>query len=371
MSTVGKVSRSTVRDVMLREFDSLPEDMPLASAQERMRELGLGAIPVRAPDGRTVGILLMRDIRELGERGADSAGMTASEVCQEIRPVDAEAPLEAAFESLKGQQVGRLPVVENGREVGLLTRGDVLDRFRLERHLGDRISNLVKEISPRDVVMTNSSVSSYFRIGSDAVKCIERALAAAGRDLPRRVLDFGCGHGRVLRILQARFPDAEYAACDIDQDGVEFCARVLGATPFVSDEDPAKVEIEGEYDLIWSGSLLTHLDERRWEPFLGLWRSLLAPDGLAVFSVHGPKCAEDLRDGTRDFGLPPDWIPPLLSAYDETGFGYVDYFGYEEYGISICTPERARARVEGAGLAVVSHDAAAWVDLHDVIACSE
>ena len=45
------------------------------------------------------------------------------------------------------------------------------------------------------------------------------------------MLDFACGHGRVMRTLKAAFPDALLTACDIDRDGVDFCARTFGAAP--------------------------------------------------------------------------------------------------------------------------------------------
>ena len=78
----------------------------------------------------------------------------------------------------------------------------------------------------------------YFEWGQAALRAIEAAIGSAERLLPRgaprsfeRILDFGCGRGRVLRALRTAFPEAELVACDQDPGGVDFCAEVLGATP--------------------------------------------------------------------------------------------------------------------------------------------
>ena len=82
---------------------------------------------------------------------------------------------------------------------------------------------------------------------------------------PPRILDFPCGHGRVLRYLRAEFPQAEITACDLLRDGVDFCAANFGAIPVYSDPDPSRIGLPRDaFDLIWVGSLFTHFDAARW-----------------------------------------------------------------------------------------------------------
>ena len=75
------------------------------------------------------------------------------------------------------------------------------------------------------------TAGGYLFGGTLAVQLIRQCLTAVGTQEVRRVLDFGCGHGRVMRVLRAAFPDAELVACDIDQDAVSFCAETFGARP--------------------------------------------------------------------------------------------------------------------------------------------
>jgi SAM-dependent methyltransferase len=207
----------------------------------------------------------------------------------------------------------------------------------------------------------------YFACGRSALRAVRLALAAAGKADVRRVLDLPCGHGRVLRVLKAAFPHAELHACDLDRGGVEFCARQFGATGIDSVPDPAKVSLPGNYDVIWVGSLLTHLDARRWPGFLDLFRSALAPDGVCVFTAHGRRAAELIRTGRAGYGL-KDPVR-LLGPYHECGFAYVAYPG-EDYGISLSSPAWVTGQLAAvpAGARLLVYLERGWADHQDVVA---
>jgi SAM-dependent methyltransferase len=226
---------------------------------------------------------------------------------------------------------------------------------------------VIKEISPRDA-MFGGDEEVYFEAGRSALECVESALTSAGAARPARILDLPCGHGRTLRALKAGFPDAELIACDIDPDGIGFCARVLGALPVQSHFSPEHVEIPGKVNLIWCGSLLTHLDSFRWDGFLSLFERSLANDGVLVFTTHGRAMAERLGAvSLRDFVRPTD---NLLADYERYGFGYSDYPRTpREYGISLSSPAWVRTLLEQRpGLREVDYMESAW-GMQDVVAC--
>ena len=85
-------------------------------------------------------------------------------------------------------------------------------------------------------------------------------------------------------------------ACDIDHDGVDFCAATFGATPVYGHEDPADIEIDAPYELIWCGSLFTHLPPERWDGFLACSSARSRPGACVVFTTHGRRIAERIRD---------------------------------------------------------------------------
>jgi SAM-dependent methyltransferase len=210
----------------------------------------------------------------------------------------------------------------------------------------------------------------YFTVGRSALEAVRLAMLAGKKEDFRNILDLPCGHGRVLRALKGAFPRAQFTACDLNRAGVDFCVENFGAVGDYSDPEPGKIALKGPYDLIWSGSLLTHLDAGRCVEFLELFARLLEPGGLCVVTTHGRHVAARLRAGTHDYRLGPDVLPGVVAAHDAEGFGYGDYPGTQGYGISINTPEWLLKKVTGiAGLRVVMFSEKFWDRHQDVIAC--
>ena len=178
-------------------------------------------------------------------------------------------------------------------------------------------------VSPNDA-MDYTGLESYFHTGQSALEWIRLAMLAARKQEIDSILDFACGHGRVLRTLKGAFPDATLAACDIDEDAVDFCRENFDATPIIGRERPEEIEIGQDFDLIWCGSLFTHLSAPRWGGFLKLLESCLRPGGLLLFSTHGRIYADRLKAGHWKF-LTDEQTEKILAGYDEGGFGYCDY----------------------------------------------
>jgi SAM-dependent methyltransferase len=177
----------------------------------------------------------------------------------------------------------------------------------------------------------------YTTVGQSAWRCIAASMLVAGVEEPRRILDLPCGHGRVLRVLRQAFPDAELTACDIDRDGVDFCAAEFGATPVYSEVDLERLRFAQPFDLIWCGSLVTHLDVRGWLATFQTFVRALRPGGLAMITFHGRWVAYLIEQG-HHYGLPRASIEAMLTSYAANGFGYADYEATPGYGISISSP---------------------------------
>lgn len=231
--------------------------------------------------------------------------------------------------------------------------------------MGGRVGT---RISHRDA-MHGGAGERYFSIGLSGLRSVERALGAAQLDgEPRTILDLPCGHGRVLRWMAARFPAAQLTACDLDRHGVDFCAAAFGARPLYSRTDLGALELDERFDLIWCGSLVTHLDADRIATLLAFFADHLQPGGVAVVTTHGDHVAQELHAGRADYLLQAGQIEALLADYDATGVAYVDYPGQEGYGISLTSPEWARAAAARADLRVARFDARSWDAHQDVFA---
>lgn len=221
-------------------------------------------------------------------------------------------------------------------------------------------------ISPNDRMYIGNGVD-YYRVGLSAIDCIEQALIAAKVNTVRNVLDLPCGHGRVLRFLVHRFPEARFIACDLDRDGVEFCAAALGAKAAYSEPDLSRVALGREFDLIWCGSLITHLDEPRILALLQFFQRHLAPGGLLIFTAAGRRVVEWMLSGQFDYGIASASIPRVTEAYRDSGYGYTDYPYMTDYGISMTSPEWIRRHIEQIGdLREVYFQEHGWDDHQDI-----
>ena len=187
--------------------------------------------------------------------------------------------------------------------------------------LDDDSLDVIQEICPGDA-MHDYAPQLYFAAGRDALRAVRLAMLAAGLEKAENVLDFASGGGRVLRFLRAAFPEAALTACDILPHQVEFCSRTFGATGVVSDGDPDDLDLEGPFDVIWCGSLFTHVDERMWAKLLGLFNRVAAHGGVIVFTAYGRMIAEMMRAGENKLNLTDDQVPSALREYDESGFSF-------------------------------------------------
>ncbi|MDQ1592814.1 MAG: hypothetical protein QOG71_3441 [Pyrinomonadaceae bacterium] len=230
------------------------------------------------------------------------------------------------------------------------------------------LRQIESRISPRDTMYTGDG-AHYFKVGLSAMRVVEEALRHARLKSVERVLDLPCGHGRVLRFLARRFPRAAFTACDLDHDGVDFCARVFGATPVYSQTDLDALSFDTRFDLIWCGSLITHLDAPQTRALFRLFARHLAPGGLLLFSAHGDFVARRrMPSGEFDYMLTAAQVQTITERYAATGFGYEDYReGEGGYGVALTSPAWIRAQMaEVGGLSEVYFAERVWDEHHDV-----
>jgi CBS domain-containing protein len=109
-----------------------------------MKDENVGIAPVVEGE-RLVGALTDRDIvtRVVAE-GKDPDSVTAGEAAStQLVTVEPEQDLDAALRMMAGNQVRRLPVVEDGRLVGILAQADVA-READDRKTGEVVEQISK-----------------------------------------------------------------------------------------------------------------------------------------------------------------------------------------------------------------------------------
>jgi CBS domain-containing protein len=131
------VADARVREAMVPEPMTLDAGASAQEAGERLADADVRAVLV-CDDGRLVGVVTRKTlVREVVAKGLDPS---ATELRAIVEPplftLEATLPLEEAFHVLEEHALERVPVVEDGRLVGILSRAVV--HRRLAEDEGDR-----------------------------------------------------------------------------------------------------------------------------------------------------------------------------------------------------------------------------------------
>jgi CBS domain-containing protein len=131
-----------IREVMTSDPRAIDADAPVVEAAKIMRDEDVGSAPIVDGD-RLVGTLTDRDIaiRVVAE-GRDPQTTTVREVAStDLVTVDPQQGLDEALRLMAAKQVRRLPVVEDGRLVGIVAQADVA-READDRRTGEVVERI-------------------------------------------------------------------------------------------------------------------------------------------------------------------------------------------------------------------------------------
>ena len=142
-----------VKEWMTQPVTTIGADAHVRQAAELMKTQKICHLPVVENDGRLIGIVTDRDLRQMifdpaiQERLGDVVEALGALTVREIMTwavitVQPESGLRQAARLMREQKVGALPVIEAGRIVGMLTERDLLRAFE------ERIRDQVKGMHP-------------------------------------------------------------------------------------------------------------------------------------------------------------------------------------------------------------------------------
>ncbi len=147
-----------VKERMSKPVISVPPDMPILDALNLMRREHIRRTPV-IRDGVLVGIVSTTDL--LNASPSDATTLSVWEMnylvskikvrdvmTQEVRTIHEDTPIEEAARIMADNKIGGLPVVRDGKVVGLITETDlfkVLLEFMGAREQGLRVTAVVPD----------------------------------------------------------------------------------------------------------------------------------------------------------------------------------------------------------------------------------
>lgn len=107
-----------------------------------------------------------------------------------------------------------------------------------------------------------------------------------GFDRLGSVMDFASGYGRLTRVLVQKLRREQIWISDIYGAAVDWQAAEFGVNAVRSVPDPATFDHAGSHDIVFVGSLFSHLPAPLFRAWLARLYRLVAPGGVLAFSVH-------------------------------------------------------------------------------------
>lgn len=118
---------TSARDMMHVGAECVRTDQTAADASRIMAEQKVGALPICGPDDKIKGVVTDRDVvTKVIAEGRDAATFPAGDLNQaEAVTIGADDSAEHAMSTMMQHQLRRLPVIDSGRLVGMLSLADV------------------------------------------------------------------------------------------------------------------------------------------------------------------------------------------------------------------------------------------------------
>lgn len=228
----------------------------------------------------------------------------------------------------------------NTRSEILLAKHDLAasnEITQVERSLLDQVS---PEVNAADD-MYGDDATHYLSVGLSAIRCIKAALLFSGATPdPETILDMPSGHGRVLRFLVAQFPTARISAVDVSHEALRFCRDTFSVETCESNQTFTGMDLQHKFELIWCGSLVTHLNEMSSVNLLRFLYAHLSDRGVCIVTTHGQRTIDWIESGRFNYGLDVDSQTRLIDQFNLGQFAYEDYPQQSGYGISTVSRSR-------------------------------
>ncbi|MBH0229021.1 CBS domain-containing protein [Halobacillus yeomjeoni] len=133
----------SVKDIMTSDVSVCRTDDCLSDAASLMKQKNIGAVPVCDTQGNLMGMVTDRDlvIRGYADKRPDSAPLQQV-MSDHLFHCTPECSLEEASRIMAEHQVRRLPVVENGQLMGIISLGDLSTEEMSDEAAGEALQDI-------------------------------------------------------------------------------------------------------------------------------------------------------------------------------------------------------------------------------------
>jgi SAM-dependent methyltransferase len=199
--------------------------------------------------------------------------------------------------------------------------------------------------------VTHNEDPDLFRMNS--LKALGEFLEPLSRharlDSCKRILDWGCGCGRLARHFVSLPHSPAVTGCDIDPEAIAWCQENLSGASFVRvDPFPPTPFPAGAFDLVTGASVFTHLSREIQFDWLEEMRRIIARGGFLLATTHGDSAAlfasphmgrrtaalgflDEIQDPTLDGIAPNGYYRATFQSREYTLREWSKYFEIVEY----------------------------------------
>jgi len=253
---------------------------------------------------------------------------------------------------------------------------DILGQIQIDQPAG--FSNILRSlpVMPAAEIQESWTGSSGHTLMRQSVMFVKTVVSAyhaiARRPLGQgNVLDFGCGWGRLIRLLYKYVPANRIYGVDPWDRSIEICRETgVKANLSVSDYIPRSLPTPKDlkFNFIMAFSVFTHLSQKVTRICGETLRDHLTDDGILAITVR-PREYWGFVGQDPASPLSPEAIETLLSAHDQNGFAFSPHHrekieGEVTYGDTSMTLDFIESNFEGLDIVGVESNE---VDLLQII----
>lgn len=132
-----------VRDVMSTNVQSCSVNDDLKTAASIMQNSNIGSLPI-VENNQVVGVVTDRDMVIRGLTNGTANDSIQNVMSNNVITIAPTASLEEAGQLMSQHQIRRLPVVENGNLVGMVSLGDLAVREQGNQNAGEALTQISK-----------------------------------------------------------------------------------------------------------------------------------------------------------------------------------------------------------------------------------
>ncbi|MFH1612130.1 MAG: class I SAM-dependent methyltransferase, partial [bacterium] len=139
------------------------------------------------------------------------------------------------------------------------------------------------------------NLKNFLEVGKKCAQDIESELLKINKKIDsfEKILDFGCGCGRILNYFKNT--SATLYGTDIDKKAIKWCSQHLPFAEFNSNNAlPCLKYSSNMFDFIYAISIFTHLNKEYQLLWLREFQRIIKPQGILILSIHGEYCFQNL-----------------------------------------------------------------------------